>query len=126
VGTAYIGLFDFALARQTAKRLVETNRFVPLRVFSVFAFGPTDLPSYCQAWSMLDFLINGKPGYSQRASQFIVLLKDGKSQAEALRAAYASDFARFEGAWREYVLASYGRPPALPKDNASPTDGRRR
>jgi len=103
------GRSRLALARRVTKTLVESNRHVPLRQFSVRAFGPTDLPSYCEAWSLLDFLINGRPGSPKRASQFIVLLKDGKSQDEALRVAYGSDFPRLEAAWKDYVLANYGR-----------------
>jgi len=106
-----------ALARQTTKKLVETGRYAPLREFSGRAFGPTDLPSYCQAWSLLDFLINGKAGSPARASQFIVLLKDGKPQDEALRVAYGTDFPRLEAAWKEYVLATYRRPLVLPRDD---------
>jgi hypothetical protein len=119
-------------AVQIAKILVKTGRTAPLAQFMVSRFGPTDLPSYSQAWSLIDFMA-ATSGRRKKTGAFILELKKrlpadeveivGREdlakllqrgpvdtlgiQVAALRKHFGVSLAEFESDWKRYVLERY-------------------
>ncbi|MFP4056322.1 MAG: peptidase MA family metallohydrolase [Candidatus Brocadiia bacterium] len=96
-----------AASKRLAKRMVKDSTYYPFRDLFKLHFPPTDAKGYAQSWSMLDFMITSKEGGSKRTSRFILLLKHGRSQEEALRGAFGCSVDTFEEAWKEHVLSAY-------------------
>jgi len=91
---------------KVVKAMVAQGRTVPLARFWRAQFPPTDAASYAQAWSLVDFMASSK-SLRRRTGRFIVRLKEGKSQEQALREAFGASLTEFEAAWKQYVLKSY-------------------
>ena len=94
-----------AASRTRIKRLVREGMHTRLNLFWEMTFPPDDLDSYAQAWSLVDFMV--KKGSAKRAGKFVLALKDGRSQEEALREVFGCSLARFEAAWKRYVIQAY-------------------
>ena len=94
-------------SKRLIKALVARNRHRPLAQFWTLDFAPTDRAAYAQAWSLVDFLINATTTSSKRTSKFILLLKNGRSQTDALAVAFGVDLARLEAVWKAHVLSKY-------------------
>ena len=95
-----------ALSRTVAKALVARNRTVPLARFWRAYFPPTDAASYAQAWSLIDFMSSTK-ALRRKTGSFIIKLKEGKSQEQALQEAFGVTLPQFEALWKKHVLSSY-------------------
>jgi hypothetical protein len=68
-----------------------------------------DLEAYALSWSIVDYMINsdratqkGKLG-KKKFAKFIALIKDGKSEEDAMKEAYGQTPAELEQAWLKYV-----------------------
>jgi len=87
------------------KRLVRGGRQAPLAKFREADFPATDLDSYAQAWSLVDFMV--RKGSAKRTGDFVLALKHGATQDEALRKTFRCSLDRFEQAWKSYVRQAY-------------------
>ena len=92
---------------------------------------PTDLASYSQAWSLIDF-IAGSKNLRRKTGKFVLKLKDTgaegikiettddlqkaleaqqkaflKLQTDALKEVFGLTLPQFEALWKRYVLARY-------------------
>jgi hypothetical protein len=114
---------------QIARLMVKTGRAAPLAQFMVSRFGPTDLASYAQAWSLIDFMA-ATPGRRKKTGGFILALKKAmpaqemkivdkedlakllqrgpvdmlQVQKDALEEHFGVALAEFEIRWKRYVL----------------------
>ena len=95
-----------ALSRRLAKSLVAQGRAVPLARFWEAHFPPTDVASYAQAWSLVEFMASSKAA-RRKTGRFIVRLKEGKSQAQALQDAFGLSLPQLEALWKRHVLRTY-------------------
>ena len=119
-------------AVQITTMMVKTGRTAPLAQFMVSRFGPTDLASYSQAWSLIDFMA-ATSGRRKKTGDFILELKKvlpademeivGREdlakllqrgpvdtlgvQETALRKHFGVSLAQFESDWKRYVLERY-------------------
>jgi hypothetical protein len=93
-------------SKRIAKALVARGRSTPLARLWDSYFPPTDRLSYAQAWSLIDFMASSKSA-RKKTGRFIVKLKEGKSQDQALKEAFGVTLAQFEAAWKSYVLRTY-------------------
>lgn len=91
------------VSRIVARSLVAKGRTMPLAVFWKRHFPPTDLASYAQAWSLIDFMASTK-SLRRKTGKFIILVKQGKSQELALSEAFGVTLAQFEALWKNHVL----------------------
>jgi len=87
------------------KRLVAHGQQAPLERFWTMDFPPTDMDSYAQAWSLVDFMV--QRGSAKMTGQFILQIKEGVAQEEALRNTFRCSLPQFEAAWRRYAQQSY-------------------
>lgn len=106
VPAGQLGLIQKALADGRAmpidRMLNLTNREWALNVNTGNADGPLQ---YCQAWSMVHFLVCGDNGKDRAAfGQYLYFVSRGKTSREAWTQAFGGDTAAFEKRWREYVL----------------------
>ena len=95
-----------AISKRVAKALVAQGRTVPLQVFWERHFPPTDLASYAQAWSLIDFMASTK-ALRRKTGKFIILVKQGKPQEQALQETFGVALPQFEALWKQYVLQKY-------------------
>jgi len=120
-------------ARQIVKSLVRSNQAIPLRLLFVNSFPPTDLVSYSQAWSLIDFIAGSKE-LRRKTGRFVLMLKDRgpamttlanvaprdtrpapraeddaflRAQEDALREVFGCSLSQFEAMWKRHVLATY-------------------
>ena len=94
-----------AASRQRAKALVKGGKAKPLREFWQADFPATDIDSYAQAWSLIDFMVS--KGSARRTGQFVLKIKDGESQEAALLATFGCPLDKFERLWQRYVRTAY-------------------
>ncbi len=94
-----------AKSRATTKQLVKRRRHTPLSKFWTQKFGSDDIDSYAQAWSLIDFMV--KKGSAKKAGDFVLALKNGLDQQEALRQVFGCSLDRFEALWKRYVVTAY-------------------
>jgi len=119
------------LSRRVVKSMVKQNRAIPLNVFFVSSFPPTDLESYAQAWSLIDF-ITGNKELCRKTGRLVLKLKESspeqraevsadgegfkvtitngdtlKVQEEALKEIFGVSVSQFEAMWKRYVMAAY-------------------
>jgi len=94
-----------ASSRTRIKELVKTGAAKPLVEFWHDDFPATDLDSYAQAWSLIDFMI--KKGSAKRTGKFVLLIKKGEDQEAALRKTFGCSLARLERMWKRYVVKAY-------------------
>jgi len=92
-------------SRARIKRLVRRGKQAPLRKFWQADFPGTDLDSYAQAWSLVDFMVSR--GSAKKTGNFILLIKEGETQEEALHHTFKCSLEQFERAWQRYVLQAY-------------------
>lgn len=67
---------------------------------------------YAQSWALVHYLLGGDGTRRQQLAKFLAELRAGKSNEDAFRAAFGSDYAALEEALRAYV-----RRPAMPYVN---------
>ncbi|MFP4056321.1 MAG: DUF1570 domain-containing protein [Candidatus Brocadiia bacterium] len=119
------------MARRVIKRMVKSERYVPLSRFWVARFPPTDLGSYSQAWSLIEFMASSKSS-RRKTGDFVRRIKEKgspgteikssedlekaameaqehllKLQQDAMEDIFGVDMAQFEALWKRYVLAKY-------------------
>ena len=92
-------------SRARVKRLVKSGKATPLKEFWTADFPATDVDSYAQAWSLIDFMI--RKGSGKRTGDFILTIKDGVDQDEALQQTFGCSLGKFEKMWKRYVLQAY-------------------
>ena len=68
-----------ALSRRIAKAMVAQHRTVPLARFWRAYFPPTDVASYAQAWSLVEFMASTK-ALRKKTGRFIIKIKEGKTK----------------------------------------------
>jgi len=94
-----------AAMRRRAKSLVKSGKAKPLREFLTADFPATDLDSYAQAWSLVDFMVT--KGSARRTGQFTLKIKDGADQETALAETFGCSLEKFEALWKRYVAQAY-------------------
>jgi len=104
-----------ARSRRLIKGMVKRRSYVRFREFWVCDFPPTDLASYSQAWSMVDFLTHTKD-LRRKTGKFLLALKDQGNnlepptvadQEKAFKAAFGRSLAELETRWKRYVVSRY-------------------
>ncbi|NQT85644.1 DUF1570 domain-containing protein [bacterium] len=119
-------------AMQTTKAMVKAGRIMPLSQFLISRFGPTDIVSYSQAWSLIEFMA-ATSDRRKKTGNFVLglksalpastagvvsradierLLKQGHTnslhvQEAMIKEHFRVSLARFESEWKRYVLARY-------------------
>jgi len=112
--------------------MVQREATVPLPQFLVSNFGPQDVASYSQAWSLIDFMtatasrrkktgdfvlqlkktLPGADLQSMSHADVETLLRHGgavslKLQAAAIHSCFGQSLAEFEAQWKQYVQTQY-------------------
>ena len=95
-----------AISKQIVKAMVRRHAHRPLALFWNSYFAPTDLASYAQAWSLVEFMAGSK-ARRKKTGKFITKIKQGRSQEQALREAFGVSLAQLQAMWEAYVLESY-------------------
>jgi len=97
------GRSRLALSRRIVKAMVSANATRPLAGFWTAYFPPTDVAGYAQAWSLVDFMATSK----KRTGKFIIKIKQGRSQEQALKEAFGLSREQLEAKWKRHVLKTY-------------------
>jgi hypothetical protein len=102
LATYMAGLNDPDLARAEWARAVAKYRegYSTLALFGGDAMTPLRPEEFAVSYTMVDLLLKvGRPQFKQ----FVILLKQGKDQATALKTAYGFDGTEFTRRWRLYM-----------------------
>ena len=90
--------------KRLVARAVRSRRHVPWALFVTQRLNAGDHLGYAQAWSITAFLVEKGRG---RYGKFILNLKAGLEQDEALKQSFGLSLDRMEWAWMRYVDQNY-------------------
>jgi len=90
--------------KRLVARAVRSRRHMPWTQFVNQTLSPADHLGYAQAWSITAFLVEKSQG---RYGKFLLNLKTGLDQDEALKQSFGVSLDRMERAWMRYVDQNY-------------------